>query len=48
MVKWNAEMKKTQVLANNGSVMELKNGKTELSDSSKSDYEEEKVIWFVP
>ena len=41
-------MKKTPVLENNGSVMELRNSKTESRDSSKSDSEEEKVIWFVP
>ena len=40
--------KENPVLAKNGSVMELKNGKIELSDSYESDYEEEKVIWFVP
>ena len=39
---------KTLVLEKNGSVMELRNGKIESSDSSKSEYEEEKVIWFVP
>ena len=41
-------MNKTRVLAKNGPVMELRNGKTESSDSSESDFEEEKVIWFVP
>ena len=39
--------KTTPVLEKNGSVMELRNGKTESSDSFESDYEEEKVIWFV-
>ena len=41
-------MKKTPVLANIGSIMELRNGKIESSDSFESDFEEEKVIWFVP
>ena len=27
--------------------MELRNGKIESSDSSESDSEEEKVIWFI-
>ena len=40
--------KENPVLAKNGSVMELRNGKIESSDSSERDYEEEKVIWFVP
>ena len=39
---------KTRVLAKNGSVMELRNGITESSDSSERDSEEKKVIWFFP
>ena len=47
-IKVVAPAKKTPVLVKNGSAMELRNGKIESSDSSESDSEEDKVIWFLP